>query len=85
MVTPYSLLLFGGHFETDQENSIVTLDKWIKFKMSKNLAVLIHQLRVECVKALADKIMNPKSEYSNSAKNAMNTIIDLLSSEISIH
>jgi hypothetical protein len=32
MVTPYSLLLFGGHFDTDGDSGIVTvtLDKWIK-------------------------------------------------------
>lgn len=53
--------------------------------MSKNLAVLIHKLRMECIKALTDKIKNPNNDFSSNAKNAMNTIIELLSSEISIH
>lgn len=30
MISPYSLLLLGGRFDTDPENNIVTLDKWIK-------------------------------------------------------
>ncbi|KAL0487405.1 ATP-dependent RNA helicase DHX [Acrasis kona] len=78
-VTPYSLLLFGGTF--DKQTNLVTLDKWIKFKMDSKCADMIHLLRVECVKALAHKMMNPKSEYSSSEKLAMSTIINLIKSE----
>jgi hypothetical protein len=53
--------------------------------MDKHIATLIHLVRVQVVKALADKIMNPKAEYSSSAESAIKTIIELLASEKSIH
>jgi hypothetical protein len=53
--------------------------------MDKHIASLIHKLRVECVRALADKIKNPQAAFSNSAENAIKTITELLGSEKSIH
>lgn len=42
-VTPYSLLFFGGEVSLglDEEQEVVVVDRWIKFKCRKTLAALV--------------------------------------------
>lgn len=64
-VSPLALALFGGSFklewETDLDKTvIVTIDKWISFRMTEANAVLIKYLRKELEDVLTDRFVDPK-------------------------
>ena len=42
-MTPYSLLFFGGEISVgmDEDQEVVTVDHWIKFKCRNTVAILV--------------------------------------------
>merc|ERR1712166_1191344 len=66
MVTPYSLLLFGGRVETIVKNGTIAIDGWIKFRANPKVAVLVRQLRAELDQVLEAKFNDPSIELHSS-------------------
>lgn len=85
MVSPYSLMLFGGHFQYDKVKSMVVIDEFTKFKVSKQLAHLIKALRDELDRFLLHKFEHPELDVSEKGEELVQTISQLLASEQSIH
>jgi hypothetical protein len=49
-VTPYSLLFFGGEISVgmDEDQEVVTVDHWIKFKCRNTVAILVQVYFLRC-------------------------------------
>lgn len=94
MVSPYSLLFFGGNITTEHDECTVTnydysghtviVDDWIKFWASEKTASLVNELREQLDEVLQSKITNPSPTnwFSNSKEGAvMRAIIELITAE----
>jgi len=66
MVPPYALLLFGGAVSTQEAQGTVSVDGWIKFRASPDIAVLVSELRKELDKLLLCKFEDPSLDLSSS-------------------
>jgi len=77
MITPYSLLLFGGNIKVDHTMGQVVVDDWISFNIPAQHAVLIHQLRLQIDKLLQRKITEPQYDALNCDQS--NKIVEAVS------
>jgi hypothetical protein len=59
VVSPYSVLLFGGKVKVDHANGTVTVDDWVSFKAPARIGVLVQKLRVLLGRLLDAKITDP--------------------------
>eukprot|EP00656_Telonema_subtile_P040587 TRINITY_DN45673_c0_g2_i1.p1 TRINITY_DN45673_c0_g2~~TRINITY_DN45673_c0_g2_i1.p1 ORF type:complete len:441 (+),score=121.55 TRINITY_DN45673_c0_g2_i1:111-1433(+) len=66
MVTPYSLLLFGGEVQTDVRNGTIAIDGWINSRANPKVAVLVRQLRSELDQVLEAPCEDPSMELHGS-------------------
>jgi ATP-dependent RNA helicase DHX57 len=64
MVSPYSLLLFGGVIEVHHRNSLIGVGTggWIRFHAEARVGVLVKGLRAALNRLLSDKIAQPALE-----------------------
>jgi len=92
MVTPYSLMLFGGQLSYDKDSRQLTVDKWIKFRVEKEIAVLMDQLRIKVsmyLERLIERQHKSESEVTEEELQEENSLVlaisELLGSEHSIH
>jgi ATP-dependent RNA helicase DHX36 len=84
VVTPYPLILFSEKMKI--EGDCVTLDGWIFFKISKEIANLLRELRVEMVRVLVDKLKNPEIDISSSdSSELMEGLMSMIQNEFSDH
>jgi len=84
VVTPYPLILFSEKMKI--EDNCVVLDGWIMFKISKEVANLLRELRVEMVKILVDKLKNPDIDISSSnSSDLMEGLLTMMKNEFSNH
>lgn len=74
MITPYSLLLFGGNIKVEHTKGHVVVDRWIKFNVPAQHAVLINKLRQEINGLLQRKITEPS--YDAFTCDHSNKIVD---------
>ncbi|XP_064621431.1 putative ATP-dependent RNA helicase DHX57 [Lineus longissimus] len=88
MVSPYSLVLFGGgtvSIDLDRLQFILSLDEgWIRFQVqSLQVAELIRELRQELDQMLEDKIENPDIDLCLCTKGSMiiSAIIKLVTTQ----
>eukprot|EP01119_Soliformovum_irregulare_P019945 TRINITY_DN6405_c1_g2_i1.p1 TRINITY_DN6405_c1_g2~~TRINITY_DN6405_c1_g2_i1.p1 ORF type:complete len:601 (+),score=220.21 TRINITY_DN6405_c1_g2_i1:264-1805(+) len=65
MVSPYSLLLFGGDIQVRHQDEIVMIDEWIRFKAPARIAVLMKEVRSELDGILSHKISDPSMDLSS--------------------
>ena len=79
VVTPLSLLLFGGKVSIDHDRGSVTVDSHITFDAPRRVAVLVRELRAECDNLLRAKIEDPSLEIRSHPVLA--AIVNLLSNE----
>ena len=87
-VSPFTLLLFGGNIKieweqgaVDTNRTLVTLDKWLTFRMTEHSAVLLKYLRQELEKSLALKISDPSIDLTTACANIVQTVCQLLQSD----
>ena len=66
IVSPASILLFGGDLAVDHAAAKVTVDGWIDIKASGKTAALIRGLRKGIDALLQNKIENPKENFPDS-------------------
>jgi ATP-dependent RNA helicase DHX57 len=78
IVTPYALLLFGGKIGVDHQNTLVTVDDWIRFRAPNKIAVLIKELRRQLNTLLASKIATPSVELTPADSPVIAAVLRLL-------
>jgi len=61
-VSDFSILLFGGKLEIHHEKQVVTIDRWIRFRMDRNPASLLKHLRIQMEKLLLEHIVSPADD-----------------------
>ncbi|EDV26276.1 uncharacterized protein TRIADDRAFT_22905 [Trichoplax adhaerens] len=66
MVTPFSLLFFGGDIQVDESENTISIDTWIKFVADAGIAKLMKQLRLQLDNCLKQKIKQPSLQLTAS-------------------
>jgi ATP-dependent RNA helicase DHX57 len=69
IVSSYSVVLFGGKAEVDHSSQLLSLDGWIKFRVSPRVAALIRKLRRAFEDLLLEKFKNPSAHICDSPIN----------------
>ncbi|KAL9691241.1 hypothetical protein QQ045_011660 [Rhodiola kirilowii] len=84
VVSPYSVLLFGGSINVQHQTGHVTIDGWIKINAAAQTAVLFKQLRLTLHSVLKEMIRHP--EKAGAAENeVVKSIVHLLLEEETSH
>ncbi|EJK68354.1 hypothetical protein THAOC_10471 [Thalassiosira oceanica] len=65
-ISKFSLLLFGGSLKVYQTHGVVSVDEWIRFKISPKPATLVKYLRNSMEALLLEKIMDPKLDITGT-------------------
>lgn len=60
IISPYSLLLFGGAINVQHQLGLVTVDGWLKVAAPAQTAVLFKELRLTLQSVLNGLIRNPQ-------------------------
>jgi HrpA-like RNA helicase len=66
-VNPIALVLFGGSIEIYHREGVISVDEWLKFRISTLQATLMKHLRVQMESILLQKILSPEDNTANSA------------------
>jgi hypothetical protein len=83
MVSPYSLLMFGGRIFLQRDKDQIKVDNWIKFQMKARTGEVVKNFRQALDAILYQKIESPGSEVADteSTTRTVNGILKLLDSE----
>lgn len=81
VVSPYSLMLFGGDMEIVYERSVVEIDKWIKLRVPAQTAVLLKKLRQIINGHLFTRLNTPDDTLSEQSTLITNTVFKLFDDE----
>ncbi|XP_015875842.3 DExH-box ATP-dependent RNA helicase DExH7, chloroplastic isoform X1 [Ziziphus jujuba] len=82
IVSPYSILLFGGFINVHHQTGIVAIDGWLKLSAPAQTAVLFKELRLTLHSILRELIRKPEDANVNVVSNdVVNSIIHLLLEE----
>lgn len=65
-VSEFALLLFGGNLKVYQTHGVVTIDDWLRFRISAKSATLVKHLRAQMEKMLLKKIIKPEEDIIGS-------------------
>ncbi|XP_047333624.1 DExH-box ATP-dependent RNA helicase DExH7, chloroplastic [Impatiens glandulifera] len=77
IVSPYSVLLFGGPIDVQHQTGVVTIDGWIKLAAPAQTAVLFKELRITLHSFMKDMIKNPQAGIIAN-NEVVRTIVHLL-------
>ncbi|PON48782.1 RNA helicase, ATP-dependent DEAH box [Parasponia andersonii] len=70
IISPYSILLFGGSINVQHQTGLVTVDGWLKLTAPAQTAVLFKELRLTLHSILKDLIRKPENVNVGSDKLA---------------
>nr|GMD82980.1 DExH-box ATP-dependent RNA helicase DExH7, chloroplastic isoform X1 [Ipomoea batatas]GMD91673.1 DExH-box ATP-dependent RNA helicase DExH7, chloroplastic isoform X1 [Ipomoea batatas] len=62
VISPYSILLFGGSINVQHQSGIITIDGWLKIRAAAQTAVLFKELRLTLHGILKELIQNPQQD-----------------------
>lgn len=79
IISPYSVLLFGGGINVQHQMGVVTVDGWLKIAAPAQTAVLFKELRLTLQSVLNDLIKKPQSAAVEN--EVVESIIHLLLEE----
>uniref|UniRef100_A0A8D1YA70 ATP-dependent RNA helicase DHX29 n=1 Tax=Sus scrofa TaxID=9823 RepID=A0A8D1YA70_PIG len=79
LITPFSVLLFGGDIEVQHRERLLSVDGWIYFQAPVKIAVIFKQLRVLIDSVLRKKLENPKMSLEND--KILQIITELIKTE----
>ena len=65
-VSPFALLLFGGDLEVHPAHGVCAVDKWLKFRIDPQPAMLVKYLRLQMERILLRKIVAPEEDVTGS-------------------
>ncbi|XP_062083856.1 DExH-box ATP-dependent RNA helicase DExH7, chloroplastic isoform X2 [Humulus lupulus] len=80
IISPYSILLFGGSINVQHQTGLVIIDGWLKLAAPAQIAVLFKELRLTLHSILKDLIKKPENVNVGSDK-VISSIIHLLLEE----
>ncbi|XP_074328241.1 DExH-box ATP-dependent RNA helicase DExH7, chloroplastic isoform X2 [Apium graveolens] len=80
IISPYSILLFGGSINVQHQTGLVTIDGWLKLKAPAQTAVLFKELRATLHSILKELIGKPQTR-TLADNEVMRSIIHLLLEE----
>ncbi|XP_051147051.1 DExH-box ATP-dependent RNA helicase DExH7, chloroplastic isoform X2 [Andrographis paniculata] len=66
VVSPYSILLFGGSITVHHQTGLIIVDNWIKMAAPAQTAVLFKELRITLHSILKELISKPQSAAGNN-------------------
>lgn len=83
-VSEFALLLFGGSLKVYHAHGAVTIDDWLKFRISPKAAALVKHLRAQVECMLLKKIVSPEEDITGSveAKGLIQAVSAIVSQEI---
>ncbi|XP_020590261.1 DExH-box ATP-dependent RNA helicase DExH7, chloroplastic isoform X2 [Phalaenopsis equestris] len=84
IISPYSLLLFGGSISVQHQMGSIIIDNWMKLTAPAQIAVLFKQLRLTLDAVLKDFIRKPEM-MSFSNNEVVKSIVHLLLEEAASH
>ncbi|KAL6964434.1 RNA helicase [Sarracenia purpurea var. burkii] len=80
IISPYSILLFGGSMSIQHQTGLVTIDGWMKLAAPAQIAVLFKELRLTLHSVLKELIRKPQME-TIVGNEVVRSIIHLLLEE----
>lgn len=85
-VSEFALLLFGGSLKVYHTHGVVTVDDWIKFRISPKAAALVKHLRAQMESMLLKKIVEPTKDITGSdeSKALIQAVSTLFASEVNV-
>ncbi|MCO5571415.1 hypothetical protein L7F22_025155 [Adiantum nelumboides] len=81
IVSPYTLLLFGGAISVQHQTGQVSVDGWLRMNAPAQTAVLFKELRAAVGSILEELIRNPKNSFGNANQEVVSYILKLLVEE----
>lgn len=81
IISPYTLLLFGGVITVQHETGQVSVDGWLKMHAPAQTAVMFKELRMALDVVLQEVIKNPKGSIIGPSKEVVPSIVKLLLDE----
>ena len=81
VISPYSVLLFGGSVKYYPSDKVVCVDGWLPFLTDRRVAAVMKVLRNELNELLERKIQRPNEDLTEASKKVMNAVSHLLWSE----
>lgn len=83
-VSEFALLLFGGSLKVYHTHGVVTVDDWLKFRISPKAAALVKHLRAQMERMLLQKIVSPTEDITGSdeSKALIEAVSTLFASEV---
>ncbi|KAJ8036559.1 ATP-dependent RNA helicase dhx29 [Holothuria leucospilota] len=79
LISPYSILLFGGDITVQHREQLICVDDWIKFQAPAKTAVIFKELRELLDSLLSRKLANPT--FSIQDEKVIQDLLLLLQSE----
>lgn len=79
IVSPYSILLFGGSIDIQHKSGVLIIDGWLKLMAPAQTAVIFKELRLMLHSVLKSLIRNP--EDTSASNEVVSSIIHLLLQE----
>jgi ATP-dependent RNA helicase DHX29 len=83
VISPYSILLFGGSINVQHQTGLVIIDGWLKLNAPAQIAVLFKELRLTLHSILKELIRKPES-VNVLNDEIIKSIINLLLEEGSV-
>ncbi|XP_027329494.1 DExH-box ATP-dependent RNA helicase DExH7, chloroplastic isoform X2 [Abrus precatorius] len=84
VISPYSILLFGGSINVQHQSGLVTIDGWLKLSAPAQIAVLFKELRLALNSVLKELTRKPENAIVLN-NEIIKSIITLLLEEGTIH
>ncbi|XP_020527145.1 DExH-box ATP-dependent RNA helicase DExH7, chloroplastic isoform X1 [Amborella trichopoda] len=81
VISPYSILLFGGPINVHHQTGLVTIDGWLRLTAPAQTAVLFKELRLALRSILNELIQKPEKKVAVTENEVVRSIIRLLLEE----
>lgn len=69
VVSPFALLLFGGALRVFHRQGVISVDEWLKFRITAKPATLVKHLRAQMENMLLRKIISPDDDVISTPES----------------
>lgn len=81
VVSPLTVMLFGGGLSIKHEEGFVMIDEWIRVRAAAPIAVLVKKLRIALDALLKQKLETPEKDLTADSEGLVNTLARMLHNE----
>lgn len=78
VVSPLTVLLFGGALTVMHEEAAILVDGWLRIPAPAQTAVLVKQMRAAVDGLLQHKVHSPGSDWTDAQRAVVDTLVKLL-------